>query len=88
VDGQSILEVVMRVPVSEFKARCTRFFREVEEGRATIEITRRGKLIAVVKPPESVRPDPGRFLDCLRGTVKYAPGWDAPLGEDDWDACR
>ena len=32
--------------------------------------------------------DPQEFLSCLHGTVTYAPDWDSPLGDDDWEACK
>jgi len=50
---------------------------------------KRGKIVAIVTPPASPKKiDPHEFLDCLHGTVIYAPDWDQPLGEDDWEACR
>jgi len=78
----------MKVAVSEFKAKCTRMFRDVEELRETIEVTRRGKVIAIIRPPETGKTDPAEFLGCLQGTVSYTPDWDDPLGEDDWDTCK
>lgn len=78
----------MKVAVSEFKAKCTRMFRDVEELRETIEVTRRGKVIAIIQPPETGKTDPAEFLGCLQGTVSFAPDWDDPLGEDDWDAYK
>jgi hypothetical protein len=78
----------MKVAVSEFKAKCTIFFRSVEELNETIEITRRGKIIAVVQPPRKDNVNPTEFLDCLQGSISFAPNWEAPLGDEDWDACR
>jgi hypothetical protein len=37
---------------------------------------------------ELLQIDPQQFLGCLHDTVTYAPDWDSPLGEDDWEACR
>ena len=79
----------MKISVSEFKTKCTKFIRDVENLNQTIEITKRGKIVAVVTSPASPKKiDPQEFLGCLHGTVTYAPDWDSPLGEDDWDACR
>jgi len=78
----------VRIAVSEFKAKCTQFLRAVEEGKDRVEVTRRGKVIAVVCPAEAVKPDPKLFLGCLHGSITFLPGWDEPLGEDDWDACH
>ncbi|MCD6388577.1 MAG: hypothetical protein J7L69_04120 [Desulfobulbaceae bacterium] len=77
----------MKVAVSEFKAKCTKFFRTIEEHNETIEITRRGKIIAIVRPPGKDKIEPTEFLDCLQGSIAFAPNWDDPLGEEDWDAC-
>jgi len=78
----------VRIAVSEFKAKCTQFLRTVEEGKDRVEVTRRGKVIAVVCPTEAVKQDPKLFLGCLHGSITFLPGWDEPLGEDDWDACH
>jgi prevent-host-death family protein len=78
----------MQISVSEFKTRCTQIIRDVADHNQTIEITRRGKIVAIVTPPKSSdKIDPGDFLGCLKGTVAYATDWEQPLGEDDWEAC-
>ena len=79
----------MQISVSEFKAKCTKIIRDVTNLNQTIEITKRGKIVAIVTPPDSPKKiDPHEFLDCLHGTVTYAPDCDQPLGEDDWGACK
>ncbi len=79
----------MQVSVSEFKSKCTKFIRDVADLNQTIEITKRGKIVAIVTPPTALNKiDPYEFLDCLGGTVTYAPDWDQPLGEEDWEACN
>jgi len=82
------MELIMKVAVSEFKAKCTHFLRAVEEGKDRVEVTRRGKVIAIVSPSTVDKQDPKLFLDCLHGNISFSPGWDEPLGENDWDACR
>ena len=78
----------MKVAVSEFKARCTRYLREIEQSRVALEITRNGKTIAFVVPPQEkggVNPAWGG----LKGTVcRIAEDFDEPLGEADWEAAR
>ena len=32
--------------------------------------------------------DSSKFLGCLTGTIKFGPGWDKPLPEEDWEAMR
>jgi hypothetical protein len=79
----------MKISVSEFKSKCTKFIRDVENLNQTIEITKRGKIVAIVTSPASPKKiDLQEFLGCLHGTVTYAPDWDRPMGEDDWEACR
>jgi len=78
----------MKVAVSDFKAKCTQFLRTVEDGKDRVEVTRRGKVIAIVCPSESGKQDPGLFLGCLQGNISFSPDWDEPLGESDWDACH
>jgi len=78
----------MKVAVSEFKAKCTHFLRAVEEGKERVEVTRRGKVIAIVSSYSVDKKDPKMFLDCLHGNISFSSDWDEPLGEHDWDACR
>ena len=79
----------MQISVSEFKTKCNKIIRDVANLNQTIEITKRGKIVAIVTPPDSPKTiDPREFLDCLHGTVTYAPDWDQPMGEDDWEACK
>ena len=71
--------IVMQISVSEFKTKCTKIIRDVANLNQTIEITKRGKIVAIVTPPDSPKKiDPYEFLDCLHGTVTYAPDWDQP----------
>jgi antitoxin (DNA-binding transcriptional repressor) of toxin-antitoxin stability system len=79
----------MKISVSEFKTKCTKIIRDVENLNQTVEITKRGKIVAIVTPPASPKEiDPHEFLGCLHGTVTYAPDWDQSLGDKDWEACR
>ena len=78
----------MQMPVTEFKAKCTSIFRDIEKQRKSIEITRRGKIIAIVQPPADTGADPEYFLGCLHDTLTFNPGWEEPLGDDEWGACK
>ena len=79
----------MKISVSEFKTKCTKFIRDVENLDQTIEITKRGKIVAIVTSPAlPQKNDPQEFLSCRHGTVTCAPDWDSPLGDDDWEACK
>lgn len=44
---------VMQISVSEFKTNCTKIIRDVAKLNRTIEITERGKIVAIVTPPDS-----------------------------------
>ncbi len=76
----------MKISVSDFKAKCTGVLRDISRF-GTVEVTNRGRVVAVVSPPRSTdEADPRSLLGCLRGTVTYGPGWDEPLGDEDWEA--
>ena len=69
----------MEISIGEFKSKCTNFIRDVENLNQTVEITKRGKIVAILTPPASPKKiDPHEFLSCLHGTVAYAPDWDQP----------
>lgn len=77
----------MKISVSEFKSKCTKILRDIVKSHHSIEITNRGKVMAIVSPAEPEKElNPNEFLGCLHGTVTFFSGWDEPLGEDDWDA--
>jgi len=80
----------MRMPVSEFKAKCTKVLREVATKPYTVEVTSRGAVIAVVSAPKpEKKPDPKDFFGSLKGTVSYiSDDFDEPLGEEEWAATR
>ena len=45
-----------QLSVSEFKARCTSILRQLEAQPERIEVTNRGRVIAVVLPPTAETP--------------------------------
>lgn len=78
----------MKMSVTDFKSRCTQVLREVAERRYQVEVTNRGKVVAVVRPPEEeTPPDPKSYVGRLAGTVTYLGDIVQPLDED-WDAAR
>lgn len=80
----------MKVSVSEFKARCTQMVREVAAHPYGVEITNRGKVVAVLSPPEKGKNhDPKEFWGSLKGSVaQIAPDFDEPMGDSDWEASK
>ena len=80
----------MKVSVSEFRAKCTQYVREVAACPYTVEITNRGKVVAVVSPPPAeTRADTAQFWGSLKGSVTYiAPDFDEPIGDGEWEAAQ
>ncbi|MCX7015802.1 MAG: type II toxin-antitoxin system prevent-host-death family antitoxin [Candidatus Sumerlaeota bacterium] len=80
----------MKISVSEFKSKCTQIVRDVAARSQTVEITNRGKVVAIVtSPPVEGQADPRRFWGSLKGSVAYlAPDFDEPLGDEEWEAAR
>ena len=79
--------MVMKLPVSAFKARCTQVLREIDATYETVEVTKRGRTVAIVNPvPET---DRHPLWGALRGSVvEVADDFDEPLDDKEWDAAR
>jgi prevent-host-death family protein len=82
--------MTMKMPVTKFKAKCTQILREVATKPYTVEVTNRGKVIAVVSPPKpKPKKDPTKYFGSLAGTASYVGDIVAPaVKEKDWEACR
>jgi prevent-host-death family protein len=79
----------LKIPVSEFKAKCTKVLRDVAASKQRVEVTNHGEVVAVILPPKpEAKPDPKAFLGSLRGTASFVGDIVSPLGEKDWKACR
>ena len=80
----------MKMSVSEFKAKCTQVVREVAEHPYTVEITNRGKVVAIVSAPiGGEEANPSQFWGSLKGSVAFiAEDFDAPFGEEEWEAAK
>ncbi len=79
----------MRMAVTEFKAKCTQVLREVGTTRESVEVTNRGRVIAVVTPPVDEKDDPMAFFGSLKGTASHVGDIVSPaVDEDEWEACR
>ena len=81
-----------RVTVSDFKAHCTEYLRELEKGDEVLEITRHGKVVALVKKPEEEQHEGPRsiadLMGSMRGTVIFADGYDPDeptFASEDWE---
>ena len=79
----------MKVAVSEFKSKCTQYFKEISQTREAIEITKAGVVIAIVTPPPPAETAINPAWGSLRGTVtQMAADFDEPMGDNDWAACQ
>ncbi len=78
----------MKMSVTEFKAKCTQVLREVATHPYTVEVTKRGKTIAVVSaPPPEPKVNP--LWGSMKGTVLHIdPNFDEPLGDEEWEASK
>ncbi len=57
-----------QVPVSKFKANCSALIKQVQKTKRSIQITRRGKVIAEIRPmPPGKREN---WLGRMKGTVE------------------
>jgi antitoxin (DNA-binding transcriptional repressor) of toxin-antitoxin stability system len=73
---------VLEISATEFKAKCLALFKELEAHRLRqVVVTRRGKPIAELRPPERDTPD---IYGALEGRAIIPPRLDltAPMLED------
>ncbi|MFH0953555.1 MAG: type II toxin-antitoxin system prevent-host-death family antitoxin [Verrucomicrobiota bacterium] len=80
----------MKMKVTEFKAKCAQVVREVATKPYAIELTKHGKVVAVVKAPEpGGKREPGKFFGSLAGTASYVGDIVSPAADArDWEATR
>jgi prevent-host-death family protein len=80
--------MVMKVNVTEFKARCTNYLRRLGQMGEPLEVTNRGRVVAVITAP-AVKADDNPAWGALAGSLIYmADDFDEPLGEGDWEASQ
>jgi prevent-host-death family protein len=79
---------VKEVAISEFKAKCLAILDRVQKTRQPIRITRHGKPIADVIPPEPAF-DREAWIGSMKGTVKITGDIISPANdEDEWEVLR
>jgi prevent-host-death family protein len=67
---------IRTIPAGEFKAKCLQLMDEVQKGKLTLVITKRGKAVShLVQPPQEAKP--------FRSIVGRTPGGRLP-GEKEW----
>lgn len=57
-----------QIPVSKFKANCSAFIKQVQKTKRSVQITRRGKVIAEIRPMPSGKR--ANWLGRMKGTVE------------------
>lgn len=79
----------MDISVTQFRASCLRLIRRVETGGESVDIKRRGKVVARLSPPPVAGTRSRRPWERLRGTgtLLAAPG-ESVLRERDFEASR
>lgn len=78
----------LAVSVTEFKARCLDMIRQVEQGSATVDLTRHGKVVARLVPtPAAAQGTPAWMRLRGRGCLSGAPE-DSVLDAGAFEALR
>jgi antitoxin (DNA-binding transcriptional repressor) of toxin-antitoxin stability system len=74
------------VGIAEFKANCTRLISEMERNGEPILLTRRGKVVAELKPASAAKRK--RMFGLMEGTITFAPDYDPsePAYDGPWNA--
>jgi antitoxin (DNA-binding transcriptional repressor) of toxin-antitoxin stability system len=88
--GHFILRAMTRVrmPISKFKATCTRVLREVAAAEKLVEVTNHGKVVALIIPPPT-RKSGTIFWGSMREASVAADDLVAPaVPAKDWQATR
>ena len=87
----AIYNLEMDISVTDFKQRCLQIIRRVEKTGQTVAITRRGKVVARLSPPSTVRPPgalkPWEALRALGGRLHAEPH-ESVLRNEDFEALR
>jgi len=60
--------VMKQIPVSQFKANCSALVEQVRKTKRSIQITRRGKVIAEIRPVASEKRN--SWLGSMKGQLK------------------
>ncbi|MGH7319951.1 MAG: type II toxin-antitoxin system Phd/YefM family antitoxin [Candidatus Rokuibacteriota bacterium] len=65
-----------KMPAGEFKARCLRVMEEVKKYRAPVLITKKGRPVAKLVPPDEPTTD---VFGCMAGTAEIVGDVEAPV---------
>ena len=72
------------MPAGQFKARCLRVMEDVKKYRIPVLITKKGRAVAKLVPPDAAAPD---VFGCMAGTARIVGDIEAPVvAADSWGA--
>lgn len=74
------------MPAGEFKARCLRVMEEVKKYRTPVVITKKGRPVAKLVPPDTPATD---VFGCMAGTARIVGDIEAPVrAAEAWEEVR
>jgi len=74
------------IPAGQFKAQCLKVMEEVRSRRSPVLITKRGKPLAKLVPPDEKPPD---ILGCLAGRIEILGDIVSPVTPlEDWESLK
>jgi antitoxin (DNA-binding transcriptional repressor) of toxin-antitoxin stability system len=72
------------MPAGQFKARCLRVMEDVKKYRIPVVITKKGRAVAKLVPPDTPAPD---VFGCMAGTARIVGDVDTPVvTPETWEA--
>jgi antitoxin (DNA-binding transcriptional repressor) of toxin-antitoxin stability system len=89
-----LLEMTMKheiITVTDFKARCLELFDRLSDGSLDeIEVTRRGKRVAIVTAPPTAEAEARSLHGSMLGMTRIAPGVDLtePVFDEEFEAAE
>src|SRR5207245_10581533 len=83
-DHEPVEETMKTMPAGELKARCLRVMEEVKEYRTAVVITKKGRPVAKLVPPDA---PPADVFGCMAGTARIVGDVEAPVvPAEAWEA--
>jgi len=76
-----------QVAAAEFKAKCLRIIKEMQETGESVVVTRRGHPVAIVSLPPSAEPAKPIF-GSIGSVIKYDDPFESATSPEDWSALR
>lgn len=75
--------VTKTIPAGQFKARCLKIMDEVRATRQPVVITKKGRPVAKLVPPDG---QPDDIFNCMKGKIKIVGDIVSPITPlEDWE---